>query len=94
VLASPSYVVYTDFEVNPDYMGDDGGEPPVRHVVRFGNDISYRIKARVPMAVRGKIPPILGRKNPTSLVTLSRVLGVGGIPAVNKRPAATAAKES
>jgi len=90
VLASPDYVVYTDFEDNPDYMGDDGTEPPVRHIVRFGNNLSYRTKARVPVDVRGKIPPILGRKNPANLVTLSRILGVGGIPQAAKRTAAAA----
>jgi len=90
VLASPDYVVYTDFEDNPDYMGDDGTEPPVRHIVRFGNNLSYRTKARVPVDVRGKIPPILGRKSPANLVSLSRVLGVGGIPQAAKRTAAAA----
>jgi energy-coupling factor transporter ATP-binding protein EcfA2 len=95
VLACPDYVVYTDFEDNPAYMADSDDEPPVKHIVRFGSNISYRIKARVPVDVRGKIPPILGRKNPTSLVTLSRILGVGGIPQAAKRAAAApASKES
>lgn len=90
VLATPDYVVYTDFEDNPDYMADQDSEPPVKHIVRFGNDITYRIKARVPYEVRGKLPSVIGRRRQASLVDLSRVLGVGGIP----RPAAKQAKEN
>lgn len=80
VLATPDYVVYTDLEDNPDHLADPDSEPPVKHVVRFGNDRAYRIKARVPYNLRGRIPPVLGKKNPTSLVDLSRVLGIAGIP--------------
>jgi len=90
VLATPSYVVYTDFETNTEYQGDEGTEPPVKHILRFGNDTTYRIKARVPFGARGKLPPVIGRRQPASLVTLSRVLGVGGIP----QPAASKAKEN
>lgn len=88
-LASPDYVVFCDVEENPDAMGDPD-QPPAHHIVRFGADPDYRIKARVPINLRGKIPPILGRKRPTSLVDLSRVLGVGGIPAAAKKAEAPA----
>lgn len=79
LMATPDYVVYCDVEDNPEHMSDPDTESPVNHIVRFGNDTSYRIKARVPYALRGKIPPVLGRKNPVNLVSLSRVLKVGGI---------------
>lgn len=79
-LASPDYILYTDVEENLDAIGDET-LPPVHYVVRFGSHPGYRTKARLPFPLRGKIPPILGRKAPTSLTTLSRVLGIGGIPA-------------
>lgn len=82
-LAAPDYVLYCDVEDNMDALGDDD-EPPVHHIVRFGANPEYRTKARVPVNLRGKIPNILGRKRPTSLVDLSRVLGIGGIPAKKK----------
>lgn len=82
-LAAPDYVVYCDVEENLDAMGDDT-QPPTRHIVRFGADPAYRTKARLPHNMRGKIPPILGRKNPTNLTQLSRVLGVGNVPAAKK----------
>ena len=91
-MAAPDYIVYADVEENMDALGDDS-EPPVRHIVRFGSHPGYRTKARLPHNLRGKLPPILGRKNPADLVQLSRVLGVGGIPAARKKAAATAAAE-
>lgn len=78
-LAAPDYIVYTDIEENMDALSDDS-LPPVNHIVRFGSHPGYRTKARLPHNLRGKIPPILGRKNQTSLVNLSRVLGIGGVP--------------
>ena len=91
-MAAPDYIVYADVEENMDALGDDS-EPPVRHIVRFGSHPGYRTKARLPHNLRGKLPPILGRKNPADLVQLSRVLGVGGVPAARKKGAATAAAE-
>lgn len=88
-LAAPDYVLYCDVEENMDAMGDDSA-PPVHHIVRFGSDPAYRIKARVPVTLRGKIPAILGRRRPTSLVDLSRVLGIGGIPAAKTTKATPA----
>lgn len=83
-LAAPAYILYCDVEDNPDrYTEDDA--PPTNHIVRFGADPEYRIKARVPYHLRGKIPPILGRKKPTTLADLSRVLGIGGVPAAEKK---------
>lgn len=79
VLANPDYILYTEVEENMEALADDT-EPPVQHIVRFGADPAYRIKARVPVNLRGKIPQILGRKKPLSLADLSRVLGVGGVP--------------
>lgn len=78
--AAPDYIVYCDVEDNMDHLADDS-EPPVNHIVRFGSHPGYRTKARLPYTLRGKLPPILGRKSQTSLVQLSRVLGIGGIPA-------------
>lgn len=79
-LAAPAYVIYTDVEDNLDAIGDDT-QPATRHIVRFGSNPDYRTKARVPIHLRGKIPEVLGRKSPTSLAALSRVLEVGGVPA-------------
>jgi hypothetical protein len=94
VLAAPDYIVYTDFEENPDAMGDDTLSP-ANHIVRFGSHMGYRTKARLPYQLRGKIPPILGRRSPTSLGQLSRVLGIGGAQApataTTKKAAAPAA---
>jgi hypothetical protein len=87
VLAAPDYIVYTDVEDNMDAMSDDT-LPPVNHIVRFGSHPGYRTKARLPYNLRGKIPPILGRTRPTSLLDLSRVLGIGGV-----KPATTATKK-
>lgn len=78
-LASPAYIVYTDIEENMDALSDES-LPAVNHIVRFGSNHEYRTKARVPFHLRGKIPSVLGRKRPTDLVTLSRLLGVGGVP--------------
>lgn len=88
-MAAPDYIVYADVEENMDALGDDS-EPPVRHIVRFGSHPGYRTKARLPHNLRGKVPPILGRKTPANLVNLSRVLGIGGIPAAKKKAEATA----
>jgi energy-coupling factor transporter ATP-binding protein EcfA2 len=87
-LAAPDYILYTDEEDNPDAVADDT-LPPTLHIVRFGSHPGYKTKARVPFYLRGKIPPILGRTKPPSLVDLSRVLRIGGIPA---RPATTTPK--
>lgn len=78
-LAAPDYILYTDVEENPDAMADEG-EAPVHHIVRFGSDPEYRIKARLPYSLRGRMPNVLGRKKPTSLADLSKVLGLGGVP--------------
>lgn len=88
-LAAPDYIVYTDVEENLDHLADPS-EPPVHHIVRFGANPDYRTKGRIPYHLRGRMPSVLGRKSPTSLVTLSRVLGIGGIPAESKRQAAPA----
>lgn len=79
-LAAPDYIVYTDVEENIDHLADDS-LPPVTHIVRFGANPNYRTKARLPYGLRDKIPPVLGRQTPPNLTTLSRVLGIGGIPA-------------
>lgn len=78
-LAAPDYVMFCEAEQDFDDT-DDEGNPKERHVVRFGNDIDYRIKARVPAHLHGRIPPVLGRKAPLSLVSLGRTLGIGGMP--------------
>lgn len=89
VLASPDYIVYTDVEDNVDAVSDDS-LPPVNHIVRFGANPSYRTKARVPYHLRGKIPPVLGRNAPVSLLQLSRILGIGGVPAAPAKKSTTA----
>lgn len=76
-MATPDYVVYCDVEDNLDHIADPSA-PRVTHVVRFGSDPKYRIKARVPVDLRGKVPSILGRKRPASLASLSKVLRIGG----------------
>lgn len=65
----------------------------MNHIARFGNNIEYRTKARIPHNLRGKLPSVLGRKNPPSLGALSKVLGIGGVPRAKKAPAATTEKE-
>ena len=91
-LASPDYILYTEEEENMDALGDET-IAPTNHIVRFGGHPGYRTKARVPVPLRGKIPSVLGRgKNPPDLAQLSRVLGIGGVPAATK--AAAAAKTS
>lgn len=82
-LATPDYILYTDIVENYDTIGDDG--PVAQHIVRFGNDPEYRTKARIPHNMRGKFPSILGRKSPTSLASLSKLLGVGGVPQSTKK---------
>lgn len=89
--ATPDYILYCDVEDNMDALSDDS-ENPVHHIVRFGSHPGYRTKARLPHNLRGKVPPILGRKNPANLTSLSRVLGIGGVPA--KKKAAAPAKAS
>ena len=79
-LAVPDYVVYCDLEDNMDAMADDS-LPPQTHILRFGNNVDYRTKARVPIDLRGKIPPVIGRKNPPDLAALSKLLRIGGVPA-------------
>lgn len=88
MLAAPDYIVYCDVIENIDAIGDDT-LPATHHVVRFGSNPGYRTKARVPHNLRGRIPTVLGRKRPTSLATLSTLLGVGGAP--QRQAAATAA---
>lgn len=79
MIAAPDYVLYTDLEEDTDNNDDDGNT--TRHIVRFGNDPEYRIKARIPYKLRGKLPSVLGRKSSTNLVGLGRTLELGGIPA-------------
>lgn len=90
-LAAPDYIVYTDVEENMDYLSDDS-LPPVTHIVRFGANPEYRTKARLPYSLRGKIPPVLGRKQPASLMQLSKVLGIGGVPK-SKTPTSNSKEE-
>lgn len=91
-LAAPDYILYTFAEENPDAISDET-LPPVHHVVRFGANPEYRTKARLPFHLRGKMPPVIGRKTPPSLAALSRVLGVGGVPAKPRSAKSTSEKE-
>lgn len=90
-LAAPDYVMYCDVI---DNLEAEENESPVQHIVRFGSDPDYRIKSRLPHQLRGKIPPILGRKAPLSLVSLGRRLGLGGIPAAPAKKAPAPAKKA
>lgn len=78
--AAPHYILYTDVVENLDAIGDDS-QPETLHVVRFGNDPAYSLKARLPFNLRGKMPSTLGRKKPLTLGSLIGTLGVGGTPA-------------
>jgi len=92
VLASPDYVVWTEEEEDMEKVGDDTVSQ-TRFVALFGGHPGYRTKARVPVDLRGKIPPFLGRgKNPPDLAALSKVLRIGGAQAAKKQgsPAAAA----
>jgi len=93
VLACPDYILFTDVEDNMDYLSDET-QSPVHHIVKFGSHPGFRTKARVPFNLRGKVPPVLGRKSPTSLTQISRVLGIGGLPPVKKTQAKAPAKAS
>jgi len=83
--AAPDYILFTDVEEDLEADNEDG--PVFKHIVRFGVDPEYRTKARIPQNLRGKLPSIIGRKQAPNLVTLSRILGIGGIPA-RRKPAA------
>lgn len=78
-MATPDYIVYTDLEENLDHLADES-VAQFTHIVRFGANPEYRTKARLPYNLRGKIPSVLGRKKPVSLLEMSRVLGIGGVP--------------
>jgi len=80
-LAAPDYVLYTDVEENMDHLSDPS-VPPVTHIVRFGANPEYRTKARLPYNLRGRIPTVLGRRQPCTLLQLSTVLGIGGLPEI------------
>lgn len=92
VKATPDYIVYTDVEENMDAISDET-LPPYNHILRFGNDPDYRIKARVPHNLKGKVPNVLGRgKNAPNLAALSKVLGIAGLKATAKKKPATTEK--
>ena len=78
-LAAPDYVMFCETEKDFDTLDADSN-PAERHVARFGNDVEYRIKARVPAHLHGRIPAVLGRKAPLSLGSLGTTLGIGGMP--------------
>lgn len=85
VLAAPDYILYTEVVENPDALGDEEVSPG-SHIVRFGAHPGYRTKARLPDYLtvgpaKNQISPILGRNKPLDLTQLSRVLGIGGVPA-------------
>lgn len=91
VKSNPDYILYTDLETNMDAIGDDN-EPPMHHIVRFGANNEYSTKARIPVNLRGKVPPILGRDGKApDLAQLSRLLGIGGVP--TSKPAAKKTEE-
>lgn len=92
-LAAPDYIVYADVEENMDALSDES-LPPMHHIARFGSHPGYRTKARIPVPLRGKMPSILGRKNPPDLAALSRVLGIGGVPKTTTAATTTTTKKN
>lgn len=84
VRATPDYIVYCDVEQNLDAIGDDS-RPQSTHIVRFGTDPEYGTKARLPVDLRGKIPAVLGRSRQATIGSLSKRLGVGGVPVAKKK---------
>lgn len=79
VLRPTDYVLYTTTEDSDEF--DDQGAAIPRHVALFGPHTGYRTKARVPVNLHGKIPAVLGRgKSSPDLVSLAKILGVGGVP--------------
>lgn len=78
VCGSADYIAYCEVEPNPEAYTDD--DPPSRHVVRFGSHPDYRTKARIPVDLRGSIPPILGRKGQSpDLSTMTKLLRIGTV---------------
>lgn len=92
-LAAPDYIIYTDVEEDMDADSEDG--PVYKHIARFGANPDYRIKARIPVNLRGKLPSILGRKSSPDLSQLSRILGLGGAqgPAPKKKTTSAPAEK-
>ena len=90
IISNADFVMYTDVEPNSAAMSEN--DPPMRHIALFGAHPGYVTKARVPVHLRGKIPPVLGRNAPLNLATLSRQLELGGVPAAKKRAAAPSEK--
>jgi hypothetical protein len=75
VLRPVDYVVYVDVEDSDEF--DEVGSAKPRFIALFGPHKGYRTKARVPVDLHGKIPPVLGR-----------ILRIGGVP--QAAPAAVA----
>lgn len=88
-LAAPDYIIYTDVEEDMEADSEDG--PVYKHIARFGANPDYRIKARIPVNLRGKLPSILGRKSAPDLSQLSRILGLGGAQAPAPKKKTTSA---
>src|SRR3546814_14654317 len=78
-LASPDYVMFCETEKDFDNTDDDG-TPAERHVARLRNAPQYRIKARVPAPLHGRLPPARGRQHPPPLVSLGTTPSPGGCP--------------
>jgi len=87
IISNADFVIYTDVEPNDAAVGEN--DPPMRHIALFGSHPGYVTKARVPVHLRGKFPPVLGRSGALSLSNLSRQLELGGVPALKKKPAAS-----
>lgn len=91
-LATPDYIVYADVEENLDAISDES-LPPVNHIIRFGAHPEYRTKARLPVNLRGRMPSVIGRKSAPDLYSLSRTLGIGGVPAPAPKSTPKAVKD-
>lgn len=70
-MATPNIVGYCDLY---DDLADTG-ELKTKHVVHIGPSRDFATKARIPVNLHDKIPPILGLGSPVSLTELGRALG-------------------
>jgi hypothetical protein len=78
--ATADYILYCEAEQDHDKDPDEDGNFPTRYVARFGFHPGYSTKARIPVRLRGKLPPFLGKKTPVDLTYLTVLLGIGGVP--------------
>lgn len=72
LLATASYVLFTDQEE----IFEDDGTTKAQWVVRLGFSPKHYTKARIPANLQGKVPDVLGRKEPLTLDKLCKALSI------------------